>query len=1856
MNILKNKFLWIAVSVLGAAGAFFYFSKSNLQAKSKFNPAFSAYISAYTNGKISIESTIRMQFTSDVVSQEVVNQEVENNPFSFSPSIEGKAVWINKNTLEFKPTKALASATVFDAKLNIGDLIQMPDGLETFVFGFETMPQSYEIDVLGIFYPDNTIESMVLRGYVNTFDPAENEEVEKMFPADTKVKWQHENSRKHLWEIQGLKRKKDSYVFKLSLNGTAIRAETNQEISYLIPAKQKFEIISADVLNNEGQFVKVVFSDPLLASQNLSGMVSLGTLPEFRTVLDANVLYIYPPVKQTGELLLSIFAGIKNSAGTPLKKTFTKNLLFEELKPAVRILGKGIIVPSSNGITLPFEAVNVKAVEVSIFKVHENNIVQYFQTNSYNDKYGPSELRRVGKKIIHKLVPITNSNTDDYNSWKKYAIDLSDLVKPEPSAIYQVSLSFKKEHSTYSCDGKQDFTPVVAQTITNDETLDEDNAVFDSYYGEDYYYPEDYEYSERNNACENSYYTSENTKSKRLLYFSDLGLIAKRNTAGELLVFASNILTTNPEKDIEIQVYDYQNQLLNAQKTDGDGKAVFSLKARPFLVIAKKDAQRSYLKLDESAALTTTFFDVSGAEIQKGLKGFAYGERGVWRPGDSLFLTFLIEDKLNKLPEHYPVTMELSNPQGQLVYQTVNSNDVNRFYSFVFKTAENAPTGHWQAVFKMGGIRFYKDIRIETIMPNRLKINLDFDKKAILSSDNSIKANLKSLWLHGAPASNLLGEVNLIYTKSETKFKGFERFDFEDITKSFYAEQTEVLNQKLDANGIANFSVNMNNEMAASGMLNAFFRVKVYEDGGAASTSSFTLPYSPFRSYIGIAAPKSKNDNAFVYETSTPQTIEIANVNESGSAINSSVEVALYKLDWRWWFDRSNSDIFMDFNAISPIKTQKVAITNGKGSFKVTIDDQDWGRYMIRAIDKNSGHVATKVLFFDWPGYASPSAGNPNGASVLSISTDKKIYQVGEKIKINIPSAGVGKALVSIESGSDVIQTQWIDTKQGLTVFECEATEKMAPNIFVNVTLLQPHSQVVNDMPIRMYGICPVSVQNQNTILKPQITTIPEFRPLENCKIKIKEENGKAMTYTLAIVDEGLLDITRFTTPDPYANFYAREALGITSWDLYDYVMGSTAGQMSRMLSIGGDEGLSKGKDSQLNRFRPVVKYLGPFVLKSGSENEHTFSMPNYIGSVKIMVVAADKNAFGNAEKVVPVRKPLMILATLPRVCGPDEEILLPVNIFAMDNKIKIVDLKLQTSGVIAPQDADNQTFDLKGQKDGMVFFKLKVKPTTGSGTVKITATSAGETAIYDVKIESRNPNTEQTKVIEKMLQPNEEWISNLSPFGILGTNSAMLEVSNIPALNLESRLKYVIKYPYGCVEQTTSSVFPQLVLGNFVELNEVQQTQISNNIKAGIARLATFQTPEGGLGYWQGDSYVNEWGTNYASHFLVEAEKMGYVIPATMLASLKRFQQKTARNWQPNRQNQYASDQVQAYRLYVLALANAPELGAMNRLKEYVGISTQAAWRLAGAYALVGQNDVANAIISNRSNTIQYPKNELFTNDYFGSDIRDNAMILDVVAQLGMKDKAFILAKNVVANLASQTYLNTQEIAYSLLAMSKMLNLMGKKDELKFNFSQSGQKNIQAQTALPLVQQKLESEKQNQIIIKNTSKAVEFVRIIQIGTPSAGNETSNAENITLDIKYVNSKGENIDISSLKQGTKFSAIINIKHPGILPRYQNLALKQIFPSGWEITNIRLETPESVMPKASKFDYQDIRDDRVYTFFSLSKNESKTFYVNLTASYIGKYYLPAQSVGSMYQSQINAIQAGKWINVIGNGDIN
>lgn len=1825
--------------------------------------AYSGYISGFTSGVISNSSVIRIILSEESVPVSKVGSPADEDLFSFSPSIPGKAVWIDRRTIEFRPDARMPSGTEYEAEFALSKVMDVPSEFSTFEFKFATIQQNVEVSVDGLTTTDRTsLRWQQINGTLATADAADEKSIPSLLKAtqngkELPVRWTHDpDQTTHRFIIDSISRKESADSLLLEWWGVNIGARDVHGSRWVkIAALGDFRVMDAKVVQEPEQYVSVQFSDPVAMKQELDGLITLADNPSLKFVTEDNEVRVYPATRIDGPKILKVLTGVKNILGYSLQQPYTMELVFEQMKPEVRLIGKGVILPSSEGLYFPFEAVNLSAVDVKITRIFESNIPQFLQVNNLA---GEREIMRVGKVVLKKKIPLTMKSSLDRGKWNTYSLDLASLIKTEPGAIYKIAISFRKEYSTYKCDGATETSSEDGSNHQPEEEEENEDDNWDNYeyYYDDYdYYDYDYDYNERDNPCNESYYGRRRQVTRNVLA-SDLGLIAKRGTDGSMLIAVSDLKTTKPLQGTVIEAYDFQQQLIASVKTGNDGFVTLNLKKKPFLVVAKKDKQRGYLKMDDGSSLSLSMFDVSGETVQKGIKGFIYGERGVWRPGDTLFLSFMLEDKDNTLPKNHPVTFELINPRGQLVKKIVRTMGVNGMYDLTTTTDASAPTGNYTARVKVGGATFTKNIKVETIMPNRLKLKLDFGAERLTAGD-ARPGKLQVNWLHGAVARNLKAKVEVTLNEMRTTFKKYEDYEFDDPSRYFTSESQVIFDGKLDDKGMADVKPNISVGNAAPGMLKAFFNVRAFEDGGGFSIDRFSIPYSPYTSYVGVKAPEGDKYTGMLV-TDTNHIVKVATVDPDGKPVSSKLTARVYKVEWRWWWDRYEGDLanYIGNNYKQPYSTHEVNTVNGKGQFVLRVNRPEWGRFFIHIVDEESGHATGQTVYLDWPAWAGSSPKGNEGATMLSFTADKPKYNVGDNVRLTIPSSEGGRALVSIESGSKVLKAYWVDTQRGETNYSFPVTADMAPNVYVNVSLVQPHAQTRNDLPIRLYGVIPLHVEDPNTHIYPVIKTADVWRPEQKASVTVSEKSGKPMTYTLAIVDEGLLDLTRFQTPDPWSTFYAREALGVKTWDIYDMVMGAYGAQLERILAIGGD-GEAGGKGSKkANRFKPVVKFIGPFHLKKGESAAHTFDMPQYVGSVRVMVVAGEKGAYGNAEKIVPVRKPLMILGTLPRVVGPGETVDLPVTVFAMEKHVKNVSIEIAPNNMFIAEDGTKKSISFNEVGDQVVNFRLKVKSLLGIGKVRIVATSGSEKATYDIELDVRNPNPRVVDVIEATIEPGKTWSQAYKLPGMAGTNAGTLELSNIPPINLGQRLKYLIQYPHGCVEQTTSSVFPQLFLGDVMELDAAFKQSISRNVMAGIQRLKSFQTSQGGLSYWPGLYDSDDWGSSYAGHFMIMAEKAGYSLPAGFLDNWKRYQKARSSAWAPRYDKYYGyynDDLIQAYRLYTLALAKSPDLGAMNRLKEHKDLSQQGKWRLAAAYVLAGQPEVGKKLVAGLSTSVKDYRELSYT---YGSDERDLAMIIETLTLMGERTKAAPLVKQLSAELSKDQWMSTQTTAYSLIAVAQYAKGGGTASaEMKYAYKINGSaENIATKKPIKQTDMKVKGAGSGNVEVKNIGTGMLFARIILEGIPETGDQSSAENDLKLNITYTSMDGSLIDPSKLDQGTDFIAEVTVTHPGVRGEYQQMALTQIFPSGWEIHNTRMDETESVV-KSDYPTYQDIRDDRVHTYFNISPGKTKTFRIVLNAAYTGQFYLPTVYCEAMYDNTINARKPGQWVRIVKPGEV-
>ena len=1825
---------------------------------------YAPYVNAYTGGVISQNSTIRIELTHDQPMVDL-NSELKNNPFSFSPSLKGKAYWVSNNTIEFVPEEGtLKPGTLYEGTFQLGDFIEVDKKLKEFNFSFRVQERNFTLQLESLPITATQPDEINIKGEIRFSDVVKKEEVEKMLTAsDGKKSYPVEvtatdNLTRYQFNIRQIPREADDYPLTITANGNPAGIDRKQSEEVLIPAKDCFRFMSAERIEQPENGIEIVFSAPLSTTQDLKGLIEIPEVSSSIFQISENRVFIYFEANTQNKLTLNIHEGVKDSQGKALGTSHTISFSEVSLKPQVEMSTSAAILPDSKSLIIPFRAVNLYAVDLSVIRVFENNVLMFMQTNSLASA---NELRRSGRLVYKKTLWLAKDASKDIHHWGDYSIDLAGLIHQEPGAIYRVILSFRQEYSAYPCGGNENQDMKFADSNTSDGLIkvsgsvlsEEDEAIWNT--PEAYYYYNGgtmdwsvYRWTERDNPCHPSYYMNSDRIAACNVFASNLGMIVKRNSLNKLWIAVSNILDTKPIGKAQVTAYNFQLQPIGKGETNGDGFVEITPKGVPFIIVAESEKQKAYVRVVDGEEQSVSRFDVGGKDIQKGLKGFIYGERGVWRPGDTLHISFILEDREKRIPDKHPVALEIYNPRGQFYTKMISTQGMNGFYTFDVATQATDPTGLWNAYIKVGGTTFHKGLRIETIKPNRLKINLALPK-VLQATDKDIYAPLTSTWLTGATASKLKAKIEMSLSKVNTQFKKYGQYIFNNPATDFTTIKTDVFDGTLDAEGKASVTLKVPTATEAPGMLNATFTTRVFEPGGDASIYTQTIPFSPFTSYVGINLNQPKGK---YIETDKDHVFDIVTVNTQGQLVNrTNLEYKIYRIGWSWWWENSGESFgtYINNSSITPVASGNLQTRGGKASFKFRVDYPSWGRYLVYVKDKESGHATGGTVYIDWPEWRGRSSKtDPSGIKMLAFSLNKDSYEIGETATAIIPAAAGGRALVSIENGSTVLRQEWIEVSNGGdTKYTFKITPEMTPNVYLHISLLQPHAQTVNDLPIRMYGVVPVFVTNSQTVLQPQIQMPEVLRPETNFNVTVSEKTGKPMTYTLAIVDDGLLDLTNFKTPDPWNDFYSREALGIRTWDMYDNVLGASAGSYSSLFSTGGDATL-KPADAKANRFKPVVKFIGPFYLGKGKSQTHTLKLPMYVGSVRAMVVAGQEGAYGNAEKTAFVRTPLMMLSTLPRVLSIQEEITVPVNIFAMENQVKNVTVSLQASGGgVQIVGANQQSLKFSQPGDQLVSFTLKTSSKTGKATIHLTANGGGQQTKETIEIEVRNPNPIVTLRNSQWAEAGQskELSYNLSSSS--ANNQIKLEVSRIPSVDISRRFDFLYNYQHHCTEQLTSKALPLLFVGQFKTIDKIEAEKIKTNVQEAIRQIYGRQLPNGGFVYWPGNAVADEWISSYAGMFLTLAQEKGYAVHSNVLNKWKRFQRAAAQNWRMPQDasgwQQWQSELQQAFRLYTLALAGAPEYGAMNRMKEQAGLSIQAKWRLAATYALTGKMKPAEELVYNAETTVS-PYSSM--NQIYGSSDRDEAMILETLILMNRERDALQQAKVVSKNLSQEEWFSTQSTAFALMAMGRLAEKLSGTLDFVWTWNDKQQPAVKSAKAV-FEKEIATTPKSGMIAVKNQGKGALSVDLITRTQLLNDTLPAISDNLRMDIRYANLNGTPISVNDIIQGTDFMAITSISNISGTSDYTNLALTHIIPSGWEIYNERMVAPETESGAAdgsgksvSKYNYLDIRDDRVLTYFNLRRGETKVFTVRLQATYAGNFILPAVQCEAMYDVNVQA----------------
>lgn len=1802
-------------------------------------------VSHVTSGIIPADGAVQVKFVAPVIERNLVGQNVQKAVFSFDPAIDGVTRWKDTQTLEFQPNAALPLREQYEGTLDLQALLPLHKevkSLEPLKFRFEVAGR--ELVNVGTDFrleQEGNPSRMLVTGEVELTESVTRKALERSLRLEKdrralRLEWEGPESGKHFrFTSEAFERGERESSFKLTVAKDPLAISDDYETGFTLSALKDLTVQELQK-QPEGERLGLVltFSDELDPSQDITGLISVQPPLEVKLKKIGKKVYLSGDFRHGESYAVSVSPGLRSRWSTSTAAEIRSQVSFEELKPAVKFASDGAFLPTVNNRKVRFFTLNLSQVHLEIKKVFASNLGQFLQTEQLssaqtrNDDFNYSYVNRVGVRIYQDSLQIG----DTRNQWVQHELDLTRIIAPQDDNLYLLHISFQHRDMLYG---------------DPEESRDNRGRY---YYGEDYY----------SNPLSYGYLYAHGNIFKPLI-LSDIGLTYKQ-AHHKHYVYATNIKDARPLSGVKLTLKTFQNQPIASKTTDSDGFAEFEVKTdEVFYIEAARDGQRSVIKPGEME-WNLSSFDTDGVEdVPGGTRAFIYTERGVYRPGDEINLSVVARNDDNTFPDGHPVTLQIFNPKEQKVYDRTNTEGRDGYYNFTFQSAPEDLTGNWRAVVKAGGSEFSHALKIETVAPFRLKVNLTPEKTPLTAADRQLRAELQSNYLFGNPAAGLDAEVKITLKKQPKSFPKYKTFLFSNETVDFKPVEQSIYRGKLNDEGRAQIQWTLPSFGSAPSALLASLEAKVFEKGGRPNMGYASIPVEPYDYYVGLQKPDFDYGYARVgAEVAVPAIL----VNPGGATVaGRPLNYRIYKgLSYWWWEFDEEDDYLLRFKSHASTELMEAGtLVSQNVPAPVRFTPAERGIYLVEVQDGSSGHTAG-IFLSAYPWGESGAGGKDAG--VLTLKTDKERYFIGEQAQVSFPAPREGSVLVSVERGQRLLSARWVsrDAGQETLTVPIPITAQMAPTAYVTVSIIQPHGQSANDRPIRTYGVVPLSVEDRSTRQEIEIKLPAELRAKEKFTVDIATADGQPTQFTIAVVDEGLLDLTRFATPDPWKHFFRKLRLGVKTFDLFSEVIGVNKGDVLNVFSIGGDMDetyrQSQMESGKKKRFKPVSMFRGPLQTDGKGKARVEFEMPNYVGSVRVMVVAAKGNCYANAQKTVPVKTELMVLSSLPRVLGPGDKFTLPVTVFAMKENIGKVDVSLALEGPLsAERRKETVEFSAIGEKD--VFFQLNVDEAVGQAkvTVKAQAGSFSSDTETDILVRPSSPRIYDSE--EKVVAPGSRVTFTIPGRGIPGSNNAALSVRRRPGMNLSNRLMNLVRYPYGCIEQTTSAVFPQLYLADVFrddrKVGKVKEA-VDRNINLAIRRLRGFQLPSGAFSYWPGNREPSEWGTNYAGHFMIEAKKLGYNVPEDLYINWLRYQQSMALNTQKDLM-------VRVYRVYLLALAGEPAMGAMNLLKEnnLKDMSDTQKWLLAGAYQLAGVESIAGQITKNAGTQV---------GDYwefggsYGSGLRDKAMILEMQVLFENWSAADQICNELGESLSSDTWYSTQTTGYMLLAVGKYFRALdGKSDStprLAGTVLLPDGRKVSFDTRerafeLPLLDgfgQTLTVE-----IDRQTTSARAFAVLSWDGVPLRSDVADEAKNLNLKVEWLDDDGMPVDPARLTQGTTFWGHFIAENPSTTyGKIEEVALVQVLPSGWEVENTRLSGED--MPswmsrwKLNREEYLDIRDDRVMWFFDFSPREKQLdFVVKLNAVSVGEFHLPPTVLEAMYNDNYKAVKAGKDVEVVG-----
>lgn len=1476
---------------------------------------------------------------------------------------------------------------------------------------------------------------------------------------------------------------------------------------------------------------------------------------------------------------VTIGSAMEGLFGGKMKSDFTEQVTFKKLSPSIAFAdSKGRYLSSAGSRNVAINIVSVPKVKVSIIKVYENNLDQFLRKD-----------RRYAYEYDEE---------NDDGQWYDYynTSRLGDTVYTEE---VEVSKLPKNNASSLL---KLDF---------QDKIKSYDGVYVLSVVSTDYKWVQD----------------------SKILSISDIGLIVKEER-DNIYVFANSIREATPLSGVQISFISTTNQKLKTVTTDNNGIAQLSniKKDHPGfyvgMVTAKKDGEFSFIWFGNNR-VETSRFDVGGrVPNSTDLNAMIYAERNLYRPGEELHVSTIIRDESWNTPGEIPVKVLLRMPNGKEFssYRKILNKEGSCEASFA--VPHTAITGTYTVqVYTANDILLNSyNISIEEFVPDRIKSTLKTNKKEFDLTD-SITATLQVDNLFGTPAAGRNYEMELNMNKKALAPKQLTDYNFS--IKNDFNFSPQFINGTTDSKGSAVRSFALDKNMKDIGMLQGNVMATAFDETGRPVHRFEHITVYTQSTFLGI------KDFDHYNSTGQPVHMKMIAVDKNGTVKNNvAAEVAIVKKEWHSVIEQNGSYYRYRSQKQDKLIERKTIKIDGKNT-AYTFTPAISGEYEVRLYIKGSESYVSET-FYSWGwGSTQYTSFEVNNEGNVTIKTGKDKYNVGEDMDLLFTTPFDGRMLVTLER-DHVIEHVYLEAKNKSAKYTVKAGEVHIPNVYVTATLFRPMKD--NSIPLTVaHGFKSITVEQKQDHIPVEVTAVEKSRSKSKQKITVKTKPGALVT--VAAVDEGILQVKNYETPNPYNYFYQKVALSTNSYDVYPFLLPEIATRASSTGGDGYDETNMRVNPMFVNRIKNVSFWSGIKQADDKGIVTYEVDIPQFSGDIRVMALAYKGKGFGSDDKHMKVADPIVISTALPRFLSPKDEVVVPITLSNTTTKATSANVMITTTGPLGIVGDKTQQINIPANKEGRAVFNLKADQAIGACKVLVSVKALNETFTNETEIAVRPPASLQKRTDNGVANAGKSTVIGIENNFIPSSTKGQLIISKSPMVRFSKQLEDLVRYPYGCVEQTTSTAFPQLYYNDLVKTVTGKETPDMNpgyNVRQAILKLQSMQLSNGALSYWPNHGYESWWGSVYACHFLLEARKAGYQVNSTTVKRLQDYmkfklrQKETYKYYYNNTLSKEIAAKEIAYSLYVLALANDPQYATMNYYKAHTDmLSLDSRYMLAAAYAVSGQPAKAREVLPNKFEG--EIANKIFGGSFY-SHIRDMALALNALMEINPNDpQVNMLANALSEQIRTSKYLSTQENVFSLLALGKIAQKANKTtgtatllvDGKEVKTTNGNDIVVDASTFL---------NKRLSVKVSGTGNYYYFWQMS--GITADGSFVQEDKFMRVRRNYYDRTGKPIVNNTFKQNQLVVVQIELESQ-YNSDIDNIVITDMLPAGFEIENKRL-TDMPIMDwikTKSTADYEDIRDDRINIFTSLDR-KPKVFYYLVRAVSPGKYQLGPVQADAMY----------------------